>query len=195
MKRLTAFVLCLSLASPAWAGFQEGLLAYARRDYATAQKEWQLPAEHGLAAAQYNLGTLYATGRGVAKDIATALRWYRKAADQGLVSAQYTLGNMYATGQGVPMSIAQALSWYRKAADQGLAKAQYNLGVLYGNGQGVPQDYVQAHLWFALAAAQGDKDALANRDLVINAMTAAEIAEAQRLAHEWLDRFRRRNGK
>jgi TPR repeat protein len=56
---------------------------------------------------------------------------------------------------------------------------------LYGTGQGVPQDYVKAHMWFNLAAAGGHKNAVKARDMTAARMTAAQIAEAQKLAREW----------
>ena len=60
MKRTlaTAF-LCLMLATPAWAGFDEGLAAAKRGDYATALREWRPLAKQGDADAQYNLGVMY----------------------------------------------------------------------------------------------------------------------------------------
>ena len=39
--------------------------------------------EQGDASAQYNLGVMYATGRGVPEDGTEAVRWYRAAAEQG----------------------------------------------------------------------------------------------------------------
>jgi len=98
----------------------------------------------------------------------------------------------YEKGQGVPKDYAEAMQWYRKAAEQGLASAQNNLGFMYSLGHGAPQDYVEAYKWFNLAAAhfpasetENRKTALGNRDRVAAAMTAAQIAEAQRLASEW----------
>ena len=55
-------------------------------------------AEQGDADAQYNLGAMYVTGRGVPQDDAEALRWYRLAAEQGNARAQLNLGVMYDTG-------------------------------------------------------------------------------------------------
>ena len=40
-------------------------------------------AAQGDAAAQYNLGVMYAEGEGVAKDTVKAVEWYKKAAAQG----------------------------------------------------------------------------------------------------------------
>jgi TPR repeat protein len=97
---------------------------------------------------------------------------------------------MYGTGRGVPQDDAEAVKWYRLAAAQGSALGQYNLGVRYYNGEGVPQDYVQAYKWFNLAAATSTEKeardrAVEARDLVAARMTAAQIAEAQKLAREW----------
>ena len=80
------------------------------------------------------------------------------------------------------------MKWSRLAADQGDARAQFNLGVRYYKGQGVPQDYVLAHKWINLAASRTGEERekrVKARDLVARRMTAAQIAEAQRLAREW----------
>jgi len=57
-------------------------------------------AEQGDANAQFNLGVMYANGRGVPQDDAAAVRWFRLAADQGNAGAQHNLGFMYGTGAG-----------------------------------------------------------------------------------------------
>ena len=60
-----------------------------------------LAADQGQASTQYNLGVMYATGRGVLKDDAEEeVRWYRLAAEQGDAAAQFNLGVMYAKGAG-----------------------------------------------------------------------------------------------
>ena len=98
----------------------------------------RLAAEQGDAVAQYDLGMLYAEGRGVPQDETEAVRWLRLAADQGLARAQSNLGVMYQNGRGVPQDETEAVRWFRLAADQGYALAQYNLGYIYQNGVGVP---------------------------------------------------------
>ncbi len=88
---------------------------------------------------------------------------------------------------GKPAKKARAASRRRLAAEQGDAGAQYALGVMYANGRGVPQDHVRAHMWANLAAAQGqDEDHRETRELIAEMMTPAQIAEAQKLAREWL---------
>ena len=57
---------------------------------------------------------------------------------------------------------------------------------MYDRGQGVLQDYVQAHMWYNLAAAQNQENAIRLRDSLTKLMTPEQIAEAQRLAAEWL---------
>jgi hypothetical protein len=151
----TVMLLSLIIALRAWAGWDEGNVAYARGDYATAVREFFSLAQQGDANAQFNLGAMYTHGQGVPQDYAQALTWYRRAADQGYAIAQFNLGGMYTHGQGVPQDYAQALTWYRRAADQGDTGAQSNLGTMYANGQGVPQDYAQALTWYRRAAAQG----------------------------------------
>lgn len=116
-------------------------------------------AEQGDANAQFNLGVMYANGRGVPQDGAQAAVWWRKAAEQGLAGAQNNLGGMYGSGQGVAQDYGQAVAWFRKAADQGDQDGQFNLGMLYANGHGVPQDYTQAVAWWRKAAEQGDSAA------------------------------------
>ncbi len=98
---------------------------------------------------------------------------------------------MYAHGHGVPQDDEQAVAWYRKAAEQGLAEAQNNLGLMYEYGSGgVPQDYAQAHMWYNLATDASDASlrnlAAKNREIVAAKMTPAQIAEAQRMAREWM---------
>ncbi len=179
----------LGLTAPAWAGFDEGVAAYNRGDYATALREWRPLAKQGNIVAQNNLGVMYDRGEGVPQDYAKALQWYRKAAEQGVATAQNNIGFMYDRGHGVPQDYAEAVKWYRKAAEQGDALAQYNLGVMYDKGWGVPQDYAHAHMWLNIAASRfppgKDRDkAVKYRDIVAEKMTPAQISEAQKLARE-----------
>jgi uncharacterized protein len=137
----------LSLAAPVAAGpNQDAMAAYERGDYATALRLLHPLADQGDAQAQYNLGTLYDNGQGVAQNDAEAMKWYRKAADQGDDRGQNNLATMYVKGQGVPQNYAEAMTWYRKAADQGNTRAQQNLGFMYANGQGVPKNDAEAVL-------------------------------------------------
>ena len=102
---------------------------------------------------------------------------------------------MYHKGEGVPQDYAKSVEWYRKAGQRGQAFSQLQVGIAYEKGQGVPQDYAQAHMWFNLAAANGDILAAGFRDRLSRRMTPAQIAEAQRLAREWMAAFEKRKKK
>ncbi|HBK79264.1 MAG TPA: hypothetical protein DDZ83_06205, partial [Nitrospinae bacterium] len=98
---MVVVTLIFSVGQSTEGGYQEGLDAYKRGDYATALKEWRPLAERGHAVAQFNLGLMYAKGKGVPRDYKIASKWYRMSAEQGDAGAQYNLGLMYAKGQGV----------------------------------------------------------------------------------------------
>jgi len=73
-------------------------------------------AEQNSPEAQYNLGILYAMGRGVPQDYAEAAECYRKAADQGHPFARTNLGMLYDSGQGVPQDPVRGYMWFEIAA-------------------------------------------------------------------------------
>jgi TPR repeat protein len=178
-------LLIVGLASPAWADYQAGEEAYHRGDYATALREWQPLAELGIAAAQFNLGLLYANGQGVPQNYVQARQWYEKAAVQGEALAQLNLGVIYGNGKGVPEDYQLALYWFRLSANQGNAMALTKLGLMYERGNGVTQDFVLAHKWYILGAANGDKLGAELRDALAKRMTPAQIFQAQQRAREW----------
>ena len=83
-----------------------------------------------------------------------------------------------------------ALTLFESEAKQGRPDALYNLGLAYSTGQGVEVDYVTAHKWFNLAAIKGSELAKSWRAQISSEMNTSQIAEAQRLAREWLNIFR-----
>ena len=86
IRALLAAILSLWLAAPAWAGFDEGVAAYKRGDYATAYEEFLSIAEQGDARVQGVLGAMYFEGVGVPQDYAEALKWLSLAAEQGVTN-------------------------------------------------------------------------------------------------------------
>ena len=82
-----------------------------------------------------------------------------------------------------------SLAQYEREARTGRAEALYNLGLAYSTGQGVVQDYVAAHKWFNLAAMRGSDVAKNWRIQIAGEMNAGQIAQAQKLAREWLKIF------
>ena len=70
------------LAASTQAGFDEGVAAYERSDYATAVHEWRPLAEQGDRAAQFMLGVMYSHGQGVPQDYIQAHMWTNLAAER-----------------------------------------------------------------------------------------------------------------
>jgi hypothetical protein len=171
------------------AATDDGEKAYERGDYAAAIAAFEKAAAAGDADAQFNLGVMYEAGQGVAQDHARALAWWLKAAEQGHDGAQYNLGLTFQDGRGVPRSLAEAAKWYAMAATANEANAQNALALLYERGDGVQRDYVQAYMLYDLAAAQEHAAAGINREMLSARMTAAEIAEAGRLARAWRQKY------
>jgi len=64
--------------------------------------------------------------------------------------------------------------------------ALFELGMLYATGRDVAADLVVAHKWFNLAAARGNPSAMTHRVELAREMSPEQVAEAQRLAREWL---------
>ena len=83
-----------------------------------------------------------------------------------------------------------ALAQFEADAKKGRGDALYNLGLAYSTGQGVSVDFVAAHKWFNLAAMRGIDAAKSWRAQIAREMNTAQIAEAQRLAREWLSIIR-----
>ena len=155
-----ALTLFSTFSLPVQAGFDEGVAAYNKGDYATALREWRPLAEQGNAKAQHRLGHMYRYGLGVLQVYAEAMKWFLRAAEQGNASAQYELGHMYSDVKGVTQDYVQAHKWYNLAAVNYASEKQMFSGLITD---------------FAVI----DRDALAEQ------MTPAQIAVAQRLAFEW----------
>lgn len=177
------------LADGPASGFDEGMRAADRGDFATALRVWAPLAQQGDAEAQFNIGILYEYGLGVVQDYAEAAECYRMAAVQGNLSAQFSLAVMYSKGRGVAQDHAEAARLYREAAERGYAPAQNNLGIKLSSGEGIAPDRVEAYKWFAIATARGNKASARGRDIVARRMTAEEIGEAQRRARAWIAEF------
>ena len=79
MKKILLFVLALAVI-PVGVDAQNPSADY-----------WRARAEAGEAIAQYNLGVLYAVGRGVPQHAAEAVRWLRLATEQGHADARSKL--------------------------------------------------------------------------------------------------------
>ena len=145
-------------------------------------------AEAGDSGAQTTYGIYLEDGITGYPDYGEAARWFRKAAIQGDVDGQLHLAWALESGRGVLQDYAKSRKWFLVAAESGEGHAIWALGRTYRDAKGVQQDFVEAHKWLNLAAAKGYTVAGAERDSLAERMTAAQIAEAHRLAREWLEK-------
>ena len=102
----------------------QGAAAYEAGDYREAAMIWRQLAEEGDPRAQFNLGLLHETGRGVTENPAEAAAWYERAARQGVTQAQLNLAALHQTGRGVAQNPAEALYWLEVAARLGEGAAR-----------------------------------------------------------------------
>lgn len=159
------FFACL-MAGVCRAGFDQGVDAYEKGDFATAIKEWTPLATKGDEAAQFNLGVIYEKAKGVPRDNKQAAYWYRAAAEKGHAKAMLNIAFCYANGMGVGQNYQEAFIWMRKAADKGVLVAQYNLAKMLYNGWGTARNRPAAIEWMRLAVKQGMSDAQKDLDIM-----------------------------
>jgi len=76
-------------------------------------------AAAGDDAAQSELGSMYAEGRGVAQDLTLARKWWLKAARQRDAYAMSNLGVLFANGLGVERDVVLGYAWFALAAAYG----------------------------------------------------------------------------
>jgi len=151
----------------------------------TAAHWYSRAATAGSVAAGNNLAALYHNGDGMPRDDMEAARWYSHGAARGSATAQYCLGRLYLDGDGVRQDETTAAEWLEKAAQQGHAPAQVLLSEMYATGRGVQGNTAKAYMWINLASATEDQARL-SRERVEEAISPGEVAEGQKLAHEWL---------
>lgn len=115
-------------------GFTERYAGEFKDDVAEAVKQCQDLAEEGDAAAQWELGSYYASKYFAsegheAKHGEEAVKWLRKAAEQGECIAQFSLGWWYLNGICVEKSYDEGMKWIRKAreTDAGVAYVMWSL--------------------------------------------------------------------
>ena len=184
--RMVGFLLSGVLLWPllAAADYESGYAAYWRGDYRSAYREWRPLAEQGDAQAQYNLGMMYESGKGVAGDSAEAVKWYRRAAERGYLEAQLRLGVMYGNGEESRRRCAgsEVVSVCRQAGER-LGAAQGWVDVTMP-ARVLSQTTFEAAYWFRLAAEQGDAEAR----LMLGFMYAwgEGVLEDDAVAERWL---------
>jgi TPR repeat protein len=156
-------VIVLFLVVSAWSNeFDTAVDDYNKGSYIKALNSFYVLAKNGDAKAQYNVGMIYANGKGVKKDVPQAMEWYEKAAQQGNASAAYNYNNLaalYLEGKNIPRNNKKAFELFKKAADKGDANAQINVAVMYAWGEDIPNDKMKAYDNFKKALNAGKIEA------------------------------------
>ena len=83
-----------------------------------------------------------------------------------------------------------AIEKLKPLAEQGEAIAQSSLAAMYFEGLGITQDYVQAYMWLNISGANRNEETRKLRDAIEEQLTPTQIAEAQKLAREWMERHK-----
>jgi len=148
--------------------FDDGYAAYQQGDFYQARIIWQELADQGDARALYNLGTIYAQGRGVTADMDAARALWQHAADAGHLRAMHNLALSLIADAGMHDEVQAdeeyelAMSWLERASTEGFPNSQYTLGKMYQYGLSVQQNDEEAARLFMEAADQGYANAQYN---------------------------------
>ncbi len=142
--------------------------AYNKGNYNRAMKYFRRASEDGNIVADWYLGHMYRTGRGVPQDDATAYSYYSRVAelydadesDQNrlriTVDAMVRLADYQRTGvasAGIAQNpVAAARIYLKIATTYGHPAAQYALGVMSIKGQGMKRNPQQGLKWLIAAA-------------------------------------------
>ena len=116
-------------------------------------------AEQGNPEAQYKVGEMYETGKGVQRDRAVALSWFEKAAAQNHKKAGYKLLYLDIKSNGLNDYTKTQLGVLRQESASGNSDAQYYLGKMYASGVGVPKSLDNALTWLNKATFNGVSEA------------------------------------
>jgi len=116
-------------------------------------------AEQGNPEAQYKVGEMYETGKGVQKNHATAMTWFEKAAAQDHKKAGYKLLYLDIKNNGLNDYSKTQLGVLRQESASGNPDAQYYLGKMYASGVGVPKSLNNALTWLNKATFNGVSEA------------------------------------
>ena len=135
--------------------FLIGLDAWTIKDYEAAIKLWQHKSVKFDADAQYNLATLYETGKGIKQNKAIAANLYAAAARRGLPEAAIQLLRLKVKDSELDITMIEIFSYLKIAAKNGFSKAQFILANEYELGDVITRNYAKAAYWYHEAAKKG----------------------------------------
>ena len=112
-------------------------------------------AQKGNAEAQFKVGEMYETGRGVEKNMVEAKRWITRAAEQGHQAANYKLLYHDLQNNGVTAKNKPKLAELQQEAKGGNGIAQYYVGLMHSRGVGLRRNSTVALDWLGKASTVG----------------------------------------
>jgi flagellar biosynthesis GTPase FlhF len=112
-------------------------------------------AQKGNAEAQFKVGEMYETGRGVEKNMVEAKRWITRAAAQGNEAANWKLLYYDLQNNGVTAANKPKLAELQQAAKGGNGVAQYYVGLMHSRGVGLRRNSTVALDWLGKASTLG----------------------------------------
>ncbi len=116
-------------------------------------------AKGGNAQAQYQLGSMYESGRGVAKDINKAREWYEKSAANNYSAARHRLTYLEVQTGGFKPDHKPWLNELATEAKRGNGEAMFILGDMHEKGIGVKKNLERAQSYYKSSASRGNVDA------------------------------------
>ncbi|MBF0407735.1 MAG: sel1 repeat family protein [Candidatus Riflebacteria bacterium] len=126
-------------------------------------------AEKGNPIAQFSLGWMYFSGKGVEKDLDEAEKWLTKSSDQGYKLATIALRDLNLE-LGKLRNPHEAEKYFRMAAENGNAEAQLEIGKLTLPDRGLvkaeysdlrkAEDPKESLKWLKMSAMRGNPEAL-----------------------------------
>lgn len=157
------------LSIPFWTDdLKKAKKAYKKGDYGRALKSFRRASEDGNIVADWYLGHMYRTGRGVPREDATAYSYYSRVADlydadepdqnrlRITVDAMVRIADYQRVGvasAGIARNPAAAARTYLKIATiYGHPAAQFALGVMSIKGQGIKRNPQQGLKWLIASA-------------------------------------------
>jgi uncharacterized protein len=145
-------------------------------------------ADNGNPHAQFKLGNMYETGRGVAMDLNTATQWYEKSAASSFKPAQNRLIYLQVKRNGFKSEHKSWLSELTADANAGDGEASMMLGEMNEQGIGMPKNLSQAQIEYkratvkAIAGSEGAYYAVT--DLINKQKIQAQQEEEKRAIAE-----------
>jgi len=166
MRILVPFVLCFialitySNASELSTELSNAKADFTAKNYDSASEKFKNLADLNNFEAQFYLGEMYETGKGVEKNKEFAKSWYSKSAIGGFVKSQTALAILnYDNGE-----YQESIRWFRIASENDDAAANGWLGSFYMTGEfdeyGLEQDFELAFSLMQTAVEKGDADSL-----------------------------------